>query len=585
MVYAGILVCPPFLYWLPNPAVPRFLLDGAFLKHYATYPGGPVECVTALLMQFYYWRWAGAAVISLAAVLLCLSLGAYIRAATGRRPWLVQFIPALLLVLLYDRYVVTLSITLSLLCATAGAWFYAGRPWERAGRRAALLVALGLAIYYAAGGGFLVYAALCGGAELRKRRWVGGAFCVACGALVPFVVGMLALGLWQVDAYGRLLPNTMGCDLRGGPAAVLYWLSVPAVGAATALWSAIVPGPWFIGFRWRLAECIVVVLLVTAAAVPMDRTARVALQLNYLMAHRRWSDVVRVTDTIPIGLYVVAFIRAGNRALYHQGLLAEDMFAHPPQLRHGLLPSVREMREAVYSSPLRMMQLSDVMWDLGRVNEAQHMAQEVCSVVGPHPPALLRLAMAEIAKRRPRAARPFLQVLAKDPIWGRRARELLKRFDSDPYLSDDPEIKRVRAVMPTEDTAGVLDAEELLLQLLARNPRNRMAFEYLMGHYLLEGRLDDFVANLSRLDDLDYEQIPRSYQEGLMVYIHHAGRAPDLGGRSISGQTARGFEGFLGVMRRHAGDRVAAWREALRNYRRTYFFYYWFVRLAAEDRQ
>jgi len=578
MVYMGFFVNPAFLYWWPNSAFPSFFVDGDFLKPFATHPGGPVECVTALLMQCYYWRWAGSLVISLAAALLCLLLGAYVRLVTGRRPRLVQFIPALLLMLLYDRYVVMLSATIALVAATAAAWLYARLPQARTWRRAALFLGIGLAVYYAAGGAFLAYAALCATAELSRRRWSVGAFCVVSGAVVPFLVGMVALGLWPRDAYGRLLPNGPDCDLRGGAVAVLYWLSVPCIGVGAALWLAIVGALAPRGWRWRLVECVVLVMLLGAAALPLDLTVRTTLKTDYLTVHERWDDVIELAAKVPVRRYVMILNRAANRALYHKGLLADEMFAHPPQVPHAVLPSIEEMSDAVYSSAGGMMQLSDVMWDLGRVNEAEHMAQEVFSVAGPQPRVLLRLAMAEIAKRRPRAARPYLNVLRTDLIWGRRARELLERLEADPFLSDDPDIRRVRAVMLTEDTAGDLDAETLLLQLLERNRRNRMAFEYLMGHYLLQWQLRKFVANLHRLDDLGYDHIPRSYQEALLIYMRQTGHAPDLGGRSISEEVAAQFRGFLDVLRRHAGNRVAAWSEASRRYARTYFFYYWFIR-------
>ena len=41
--------------------------------------------------------------------------------------------------------------------------------------------------------------------------------------------------------------------------------------------------------------------------------------------------------------------------------------------------------------------------------------------------------------------------------------------------------------------------ETMLERLLERNPRNRMAFEYLMAHYLLTRQIDKMVANLRPL--------------------------------------------------------------------------------------
>ena len=73
------------------------------------------------------------------------------------------------------------------------------------------------------------------------------------------------------------------------------------------------------------------------------------------------------------------------------------------------------------------------------------------------------------------------------------------------------------------DFVAKLELESLLLRLLKRNRHNRMAFEYLMAHYLLTDKLEKLVANLYRFGDFDYPQLPRHCQEALIIYQETTG--------------------------------------------------------------
>ena len=113
----------------------------------------------------------------------------------------------------------------------------------------------------------------------------------------------------------------------------------------------------------------------------------------------------------------------------------------------------------------------------------------------------------------------------------------------------------------------------MLLDLLAKNRQNRMAFEYLMSLYLLEGDLEAFVRSLNRLDDFNYPRIPRLYEEAILFYTASTEKQVDLHGRRISHQSRQRFTDFVRIFKLHRENKEAAFDELARNHGDSYFFY------------
>ena len=92
------------------------------------------------------------------------------------------------------------------------------------------------------------------------------------------------------------------------------------------------------------------------------------------------------------------------------------------------------------------MPRSDILFDLGRIGESERWAHDALAARGPLPAILERLALINVVKGRPEAARTFLRALGRTLFHRRRARELLRRLDSDPGLAGDPAIERSRSL-------------------------------------------------------------------------------------------------------------------------------------------
>jgi hypothetical protein len=225
------------------------------------------------------------------------------------------------------------------------------------------------------------------------------------------------------------------------------------------------------------------------------------------------------------------------------------------------------------------LQLGDLDLELGLVNETEHEAHESLTTDGPHPEVLRRLALANIVKRQPEAAQVFLDALGRQLVQEPETRRLRARPAADPAWDRDAQVARVRSVMLLRDEVRMGDTlERRCPALLGRNPHNRMAFEYLMAYYLLTRQLEPFAANLPRLKDMGYPDIPRLLEEGALVYERNTRRTADCGGRRISGRTREDFLDFVeaGAPFIRLGDMEAAQRAVAARFGNTYFYYFAF---------
>jgi hypothetical protein len=173
----------------------------------------------------------------------------------------------------------------------------------------------------------------------------------------------------------------------------------------------------------------------------------------------------------------------------------------------------------------------------------------------------------------------YAAALKKDLVYRGRAQSLLEGLDRGFPPEQAAYIDRIRSHMQDE-TAGVTGTEpvdEILAALLRRNPRNKMAFEYLMACYLLTGQVDKIVANMGRARDLGYPEIPTLYQEAILIHFGSQGRKIDLDVFNISTETFRRYEAFVRLGNAvDSQDRQAVFNRMIREFGTSYFFYYTF---------
>ena len=112
---------------------------------------------------------------------------------------------------------------------------------------------------------------------------------------------------------------------------------------------------------------------------------------------------------------------------------------------------------------------------------------------------------------------------------------------------------------------GLNDISGWLEPLVAQDPSNRAAFEFLAAQYLIDGRIDEIPRLLGRLEQLKYTEIPTHLEEAVLLHQRLRGTLITLPA-PISEQTRQNFDRFMKALSRwdlKDGTQRAAARAAL----------------------
>jgi len=286
-------------------------------------------------------------------------------------------------------------------------------------------------------------------------------------------------------------------------------------------------------------------------------------EVDYYVFHKMWPQALAAARRYPTNNFYV--IHSANLALYHTGRLGYDMFSYP-QHPDALLLLPQEGTTGYW-------QRVDTYIDLGFISRAEHSLTSILDEYGERPMILKRLALVNIIKGNINVARIYLGALNKTLFDADWAADYLNRLEQTGNPVTNDRIQYLRRSMTEKDYRSLFFINEpLLLDLLEKNRQNRMAFEYLMVWYLLNGQLDKFAQNLERLDDFDYSQIPRLYEEAIL-YMLNRGKAVNLHGHRITAESQRRFTDFLNIYNRHGRNENAALKEMKKKYGDSYLFY------------
>ena len=599
--YIYLRVRPELFYW-QTPQV--FLFDSRFFYEMASRPGGLVAYAAAFLSPLCTWDWLGSLVIAVMVGLICWLTRGLLGTMTGKGGEFVYLLPGVAILMLAGQYVHPVELCVGLCVALAGARLYVRLGDRPLGFRLAGFAVAALSIYIAAAGLFSVFACLCAVYEWRvQRNRPLAATWALCAAVVPYAASWWPYDLLPHDAFRGLLlakdKDWLGLPSSPTKAAVILSLAaaLPVVLAvmtrrrreseAEASSAATDAAPQadtvakkrpFPAWTAPLAVPLAVLLLIVLAdLLAFDSTKRFLLEVECASGQERWDDVLLWAKAIPLEdarAYDPQTIYCINRALFHKGQLLDRMFEYPQLLQTPTLTLI--YADIDTTSRLTPRQCSEIFFDLGRINESEQMAFEVLEQNGNRPEVLKRLACIFILKGKPKLARQFLLVLNRSLLHREWARQMLSELDSADGFTEVEGVAQKRAMMVRSDSMGdANNTEKLLVGLLNASPHNKMAFDYLMAHYLLNRQLDAIAAKLDRFAEYGYAELPRHVREAvaLRTVMRKGGKGTeDLTVRSVSPATWQRLSGFIEVERESHDDVQAAFAALYPDYHDTYFF-------------
>ncbi len=603
--YLWLIVQPNLIYHgggqIPN--FPVFYTGWTFFVQTIDSPGGLVIYCSSFLSQLLYVSWLGAFVLTVHSFLVYQFTGYFLKKIQIGWYDVISFIPPVLLLLTYDSYTYNFTVTFAMLVWLIISCLYIKLDVKNIAISIFLFLFFAAVLYLAAAGAFWYFILVCSLYDIFfRRRLFAALFEIPATLIIVYTIGVSILKISPSDVFFDLTPFSwkfLSFSLYRkmiGPVFALTLL-LPLIMIFSGIWhlfiaerarafsdnikrqllsaktiiinETVIPAklhkksfkPFFKAANWLYFLKFVLIFGGSAFSILcFHNSLRKALfGVDYYLANRNWTKVIEIAGPLQNNDYSLFAI---NRALFNLDRLSSEMFSYHQRPSCLILSEEESISSYWYNS--------DIFYDLGSVNICEDTLVRSMDITGQRPQILKRLALIRLAKNDVDTARVYLRALSKTLFYSGWAEDYLEKIDADPTLATDTEVQRLRSLMPVKNnTLDNYPVEDMLADLLEKNRTNKMAFEYLMAEYLFQFDLDKFVRNLPRLDDFNYQQIPRHFEEAILTYSSFEKKPPDLKGRTISRETQQRFSAFLQMAK--SGITIGQMRQ---NFGDTYQFYY-----------
>ncbi len=471
-----------------------------FVERVST-PGGLADYLSEMVTQMNYLPVVGAILIVL--LFLCLQTLTWMvcRRLGATRVWYgLSFLPVLVLWVYQSDPNVLQSFTIALIATMAVACALVGR--KRLNYIG--LVVLLPVFYWLFGVAVYVLALFCIIEALRRRQWIGALLLLVYSVAIVF-------------ASVCCLPYPESRVLVG-----LHYYRYP-VGVPVMQWvvmgvAILVPYLCMILPRWRnivasiTLSLVILVVGVVAVWTSFNDVTHELMAYDYLVRVEKWDDIIRRAEkgqvASPMDVSVV------NLALSQRGQLLDRLFDFYQNGGEGLFPSFT--RDILSPIPT-----SEVFFRLGMVNDCERYCFEAMQAIPDHRLSgrlLKRIVQCEVANGNYDVARRYLKVLERSTFYRRWARTTLALLDDEEKINANPTYARLREnrEQHTDYLFSEQEMDQMVGLLLMNNPKNRMAYEYLIAYELLQRDLERFNEYYVLGRNIDYKRIPTVVQEVLI---------------------------------------------------------------------
>lgn len=580
-----LFLCFVYLFWRLDPKLiyqaqePVFFFDPHFMRQFLHEPGGLNDLLASFLSQFFYLSWTGSLLLVALFTAIAWNTKSILKSVNGDHSILyLHWIPTIFLLVLHSNYKYPLVFTLGLLLSLTSVNVYVRFAPTNKLLRLLFYIILHSVLYYVVAGNVFVFSLIVLTYEIfYHRKIVTPLFYGLVAVLIPYL-GARALFIMSIrDAY-RLQLTFYETYTINHVSWVLYAFFTFVIVLKVLGRKFIITGDtdkitFYEKFLFRrstsiqfIQGLIFLIIAFLASQQAFDQSRKSFIQIDYYSRFGEWEKVL---DLVKQGRAERSIVESqAYRALYHCGRLCDELFSLTKHFGGDGLFMHSRLAE------LFPIQHSDLFFDLGILNEAEHWAYEAISITGETPWNLQRLALVFLFEGNRDVAARYLGML-KQTMWHRKwARTCQKLLDNTDDLSGFPQYRYLNTAIPYTDFLLSPIEPERCLEELIKCPGNKMAFEYYMAHCLLSGNLNLFIEHLHRLNDFNYTKIPRHFEEAILIYIQLTGRKDiNLPGRSISRETVRKFVDFNQILARHDKNINNAYIELERKHRDTYWFY------------
>ena len=497
-----------------------FLFDTNYFLERIVLPGGLADYISEFLVQFYYMPVLGGTIIAL----LLMSIQAIswgLMKQYGMKAvfpgYLLSFVPSIVLWCAMGDQNLLLSFVVALSGALLMGWIH-NRFHNRLVKVVFELVSTAL-VYWFLGPVVFLYAALMIGDTLMKGKQNGHILSSlgysACLLILTVAWILLTTQSLQYPLY-RIFSGLNYYRYPGTvsslPLGVMIWTVV-------VVFFGMVPD----GHAWikRLQQSKVVMVLAYVLVIvaswfgikaSFDEMTYDLIDYDFLVRTEQWDKIIEKAEkkpaTTPLSVSCV------NLALSQKGMLADRLFEFYQNGGEGLFPTfTRDMISPVSTA--------EIFFRLGMVNDAERYmfeAQEAIPNYRKSARLTRRIIECEIINGNYQVAAKLLRRLQKTLFYSNWANQTIALLGNEKAINQHPIYGKLRKYREKKQDFLFSDREmdQMLGLLFLNDNHNKMAYEYLVCYELLQRDMEKFMQYYPLGRFVDYDHIPRSFQEILI---------------------------------------------------------------------
>lgn len=497
-----------------------FLFDIGYFLERIVLPGGLADYISEFLVQFYYMPVLGGTIIAL----LLMSIQAIswgLMKQYGMKAvfpgYLLSFVPSIVLWCAMGDQNLLLSFVVALSGALLMGWIH-NRFHNRLVKVVFELVSTAL-VYWFLGPVVFLYAALMIGDTLMKGKQNGHILSSlgysACLLILTVAWILLTTQSLQYPLY-RIFSGLNYYRYPGTvsplPLGVMIWTVV-------VVFFGMVPD----GHAWikKLQQSKVVMVLAYVLVIvaswfgikaSFDAMTYDLIDYDFLVRTEQWDKIIEKAEkkpaTTPLGVSCV------NLALSQKGQLADRLFEFYQNGGEGLFPTfTRDMISPVSTA--------EIFFRLGMVNDAERYmfeAQEAIPNYRKSARLTRRIIECEIINGNYQVAAKLLRRLQKTLFYSNWANQTMALLGNEKAINRHPVYGKLRKYREKKQDFLFSDREmdQMLGLLFLNDNHNKMAYEYLVCYELLQRDMEKFMQYYPLGRFVDYDHIPRSFQEILI---------------------------------------------------------------------
>lgn len=497
-----------------------FLFDTGYFLERIVLPGGLADYISEFLVQFYYMPVLGGAIIAL--LLMSIQATSWgLMKQYGMKAvfpgYLLSFVPSIVLWCAMGDQNLLLSFVVALSGALLMGWIH-NRFHNRLVKVVFELVSTAL-VYWFLGPVVFLYAALMIGDTLMKGKQNGHILSSlgysACLLILTVAWILLTTQSLQYPLY-RIFTGLNYYRYPGTvsplPLGVMIWTVV-------VVFFGMVPDShaWIKKLQQsKVVMALSYVLVIVASwfgiKASFDEMTYDLIDYDFLVRTEQWDKIIEKAEkkpaTTPLSVSCV------NLALSQKGQLADRLFEFYQNGGEGLFPTfTRDMISPVSTA--------EIFFRLGMVNDAERYmfeAQEAIPNYRKSARLTRRIIECEIINGNYQVAAKLLRRLQKTLFYSYWANQTMALLGNEKAINRHPVYGKLRKYREKKQDFLFSDREmdQMLGLLFLNDNHNKMAYEYLVCYELLQRDMEKFMQYYPLGRFVDYDHIPRSFQEILI---------------------------------------------------------------------